>query len=238
MRKSCPPVVSSAKGDKVDRVAAQMASYLRSSARFALVRTSLRGVFLWVRSPRCLRSSGTATAQAPCAAPSSSLLIFRRYRLKSNRPVSFSPCTTRLFRKQERCQGYHVATRAGGEGGRRAGRRAPPGTAGVRTDRGSRRRAAADKAPRVAPEGGSTAQLRCVERRVPLERPAHPEAGVRQRAPHQRNRFPHLPRRRARSRPLTSGSTSRCRATRAAHQVGSPTWRVRRDGGRALGKTL
>jgi hypothetical protein len=48
----CPPVDSSAKGDKVDPVAkqmaqmAQMASYLaysRSSARFALVRTSLRG---------------------------------------------------------------------------------------------------------------------------------------------------------------------------------------------------
>ena len=45
----CPPVDSSAKGDKIDPVAkqmAQMASYLaysRSSARFALVRTSLRG---------------------------------------------------------------------------------------------------------------------------------------------------------------------------------------------------
>jgi hypothetical protein len=41
-----PPVISSAKGDKIDPVAAQMASYmvcLRSSARFALVRTSLRG---------------------------------------------------------------------------------------------------------------------------------------------------------------------------------------------------
>jgi hypothetical protein len=42
----CPPVVSSAKGDKTDPVAVQMASYLvclRSSARFALMRTSLRG---------------------------------------------------------------------------------------------------------------------------------------------------------------------------------------------------
>ena len=42
----CPPVVSRAKGEKTDPVAAQMASYLvclRSSARFALVRTSLRG---------------------------------------------------------------------------------------------------------------------------------------------------------------------------------------------------
>ena len=41
-----PPVVSSAKGEKLDPVAAQVASYLRclaSSARLALVRTSLRG---------------------------------------------------------------------------------------------------------------------------------------------------------------------------------------------------
>ena len=42
----CPPVVSSLKGDKTDPAAVQMASYLaclRSSARFALARTSLRG---------------------------------------------------------------------------------------------------------------------------------------------------------------------------------------------------
>jgi hypothetical protein len=42
----CPPVVTSAKGDKIDPVPAQMASYLAclcSSARLALVRTSLRG---------------------------------------------------------------------------------------------------------------------------------------------------------------------------------------------------
>ncbi len=41
----CPPAVSSAKGDKKDPVAKQVASYLacsRSSARFALVRPSLR----------------------------------------------------------------------------------------------------------------------------------------------------------------------------------------------------
>ncbi len=40
------PVVSSEKGDKIDPVAVQMASYwacLRPSARFALVRKSLRG---------------------------------------------------------------------------------------------------------------------------------------------------------------------------------------------------
>ncbi len=42
----CPPVVSSLKGDKIEPVAAQMASYLvclRYDARCALVRTSLRG---------------------------------------------------------------------------------------------------------------------------------------------------------------------------------------------------
>ncbi len=42
----CPPVVSSSQGEKIDPVAAHMASYLvclRSSARFALARTSLRG---------------------------------------------------------------------------------------------------------------------------------------------------------------------------------------------------
>ncbi len=41
----CPPVVSSAGGEKIDPVAEQIASYLaclRSSARFVLVRTSLR----------------------------------------------------------------------------------------------------------------------------------------------------------------------------------------------------
>ncbi len=39
-------------GDNIDPVVAQMASYfacLRSSARFALLRTSLRGSFLWAQ---------------------------------------------------------------------------------------------------------------------------------------------------------------------------------------------
>ena len=46
----CPPVVSSLKGDKIEPVAAQMASYLvclRYDARFALMRTS--DVLLWAR---------------------------------------------------------------------------------------------------------------------------------------------------------------------------------------------
>ena len=70
--------------------------------------------------------------------------------------------------------------------------------------------------------GRLPAPLRDVERRVMLARPSHPEAGARRRGvAASRNRFPHLPRRRARSWSPTSGSTSRCRAARAAHQGGS-----------------
>jgi hypothetical protein len=86
---------------------------------------------------------------------------------------------------------------------------------------GSRVEALVAGAPRRL-RGRLPAPLRDVERRVMLARPSHPEAGARRRGvAASRNRFPHLPRRRARSWSPTSGSTSRCRAARAAHQGGS-----------------
>ncbi len=64
MEAPCPPVVSSAKGDKIDPVPAQMASYLAclcASARLALERTSLRGSCSpgpgwWLRPERLMNS--------------------------------------------------------------------------------------------------------------------------------------------------------------------------------------
>jgi hypothetical protein len=62
LRAFTQPVVSSAKGDKIDPVSAQMASYLacsRSSARLALVRMPSQGSPIL---PRTLRGASTSTS--------------------------------------------------------------------------------------------------------------------------------------------------------------------------------
>ena len=92
-----------------------------------------------------------------------------------------------LFRRQKRRLGAdngreRVAARAAGAPRRLRGRfPAPAGCEPIVVRAAARWRTRRTAPPRVAPEGGRPAQLRDVEWRVPLARPAHPEAGARGR---------------------------------------------------------
>ena len=86
--------------------------------------------------------------------------------------------------------------------------------------------------------GGRARSLTAREQHVLLARP-YPLRRARKRACESaRHCFPRLPHGRAGCRSSTSGSTSCCRAARAAPLlVASPNRRVRRNGGRGLGRT-